>query len=171
MTDATFHAPGTRPTDHDDEGPARPGETTLLEDLAAELTAELEDELEPIEVPERPGWSVVYSKAITNDNIKAWRKRAKDGKNVDELRLACIILGNQCRRLVRNGVTITAGEEAVTFASPAFHGLYGVGTARDAIRAFYGRDGHVLMAANRVVEAAGYGAELEDVDEDPTDGS
>lgn len=179
MTDAprTFHAPASSSSsldEDDDLAPLKPGEGSLLEGLRAELTAELDAELEPIEVPERPGWSVVYSKAITNEALKAWRRRAKDGKNVDELRLGCIVLGNQCRRLLRNGVTITAGgDEPVTFRDKAFHELYGVADARAAIRAFYGLDGHVLMAASRVLEGAGYGAELDDVDEvaDPTEAS
>lgn len=177
MTNAehSFSAPGagrTGDADTDDLRPVGAGEVNLLASLKDELTAELEEELEPLEVPERPGWAVVYSKAIDNDSLKAWRKRAKDGKGVNELRLAAIILGNQCRRIVRNGVTVTAGtDEPVTFRDAAFHDLYGVGTAREAIRAFYGLDGHVLSAAVRVTEEAGYGAELDDLDEDPTDGS
>lgn len=178
MTDAarTFHAPSSSSSAAEDPDlrPPAAGEGSLLEGLRAELTAELDDELEPIEVPERPGWSVVYSKGITNEALKSWRKRAKEGKDVNELRLACIVLGNQCRRLIRNGVTITAGSpEPVTFRDAEFHALYGVDSARDAIRAFYGLDGHVLMAATRVVEAAGYGAELDDADEvaDPTGAS
>jgi len=179
MTDAdlTLSAPASPQAALDPElAPPKRGEGSLLEALRVELTAELDEELDPMEVPERRGFAVVYSKAITAELLKAWQRRAKDGKNIDPLRLSAIILASQCRRILHRGVLVTAGsEEPVTFRDAAFLELYGVGRAVEAVRAFYLLDGHVLSAADELVKAAGFGADLDDADigdlEDPTPAS
>jgi len=147
------------------------GSSNELGDLRDELVAELDEETKPLEVSTRAGFAVVFSKDIDFDLLKAYRRRAggTKTKDADELRFSSIILASACRRILRNGEPLTAEGEPVTFASPAFLELYGVGRAVEAVRRFYGRDGVVLAAANWLLAEAGYGDEP--LEEDPTRGS
>lgn len=177
MTDRTFDDPSIRQAP-----PARPRDFELdeeedlspaggLDDFRDELLAEIEREL-TLSVPGRESWSVRFSAVIDHRTLNAWRKRSRDPSavgGVDELRFALTIVAAQARAVLRNGTTVVAGGEPVTFASPALHEVYGVGRTLDCVRAFYGRDADVLAASEAILREAGYAGELDREDaEDPT---
>lgn len=142
-----------------------------LASLAAELGAELGGDTTEVDVPMRPGWQVRLSTSIAYEELASWRKRAGDRSmpgGVNELRLACIMLGNQGRAILRDGQPVTAEGEPLTFRSPELQRMLGVDRAVDAVRKFYGRDGHVTKAARELLAAAGYGDDPGEVPPDPT---
>lgn len=149
---------------------AAPKARTMLDELRAELAAEVEVEDFRLDVPERPGYAVVYAADVTYDELTAWRKRAKDTSKpggINELRLSTIILANKAVDLIRQGEPT-----GLTFRDPALVELLGAGSATDAVRRLYGLDGHVNAAALAVLQASGFGDELAEAgdDADPTRG-
>lgn len=143
-----------------------------LETLRAEAQREIGGETVTLTIKERPGWSVRYRADVEIPQFNQWRKRCADRSQpdgVDELKLACLILANQCEALVLNGEDLLEDDQPVTYASPSFHASFGVTRAVDAVRAWYGIDAHVMTHSQEVMLASGYGDEAER--EDPTPGS
>lgn len=140
-----------------------------LEDLRAELTAEVESATEPLVVPARPRYSVVYSTDVEGRELDAYRKRAKDRKRVDGIdgvRFASLLLANKCLAIHRNGEPLVLDGEVATFRHPELLELIGAAGAAEAVVKLYGRDGDVDAAARRVMTDAGWGDDA--VDADPT---
>ena len=146
-----------------------PPAPTSLEDLRAELAAEVATPPTTLAVPTRPGYSVRYSTELPGEILRAWaaRTRLKDG-SVDTLRQALTVLTNQCEAILKNGEPIGEGGGDITFANKTFQQLIGATDAPSALRRFYGQDGLIIAHAEAVVEDAGYGAQVERVD--PTRG-
>lgn len=141
-----------------------------LEELRAELTAPVEGADVVLAVPGRPGYAVRYSSSFTYEQLTAWRKRATDRNEVNEIRFAALILANQSRAIVRNGDEVVDAGAPLTFRSKAFLALYEVDRVADAVVAFYGNDFDVAAAGNSLLRAAGFGAEAPTVDEDEESG-
>lgn len=136
--------------------------------LLAEIAA-------PVVVPEvivphrfRPPWAVQYSTALDLDDLKRWQKRATPPGNrgqVDEVRLACIVLANLCKAILRNGEPVLDLDGApLTFAHPAVWQTYQAKRAADAVRKFYGNDPYLAATLDAVLAAAGIGDEVETLD-------
>lgn len=165
--------PPGRPDD-DLVAPVRPANG--LDALRAELAAEVTPEELVLDVPTRDGYAVRFRCDVTNDELTAWRKRAtiraaKADKPAlfDEAKVAAIILANKVDAIIAHAQELTDAGEPMTFASPAFLDLVGKTSAVEAVRHFYGLDGHVIAAANMVLDRSGFGGELaEDDDADPT---
>lgn len=160
--------------DDDALAPVRPA--TSLDALRAELAAEVTPDELVLDVPTRDGYAVRFRCDVSNDELTAWRKRAtiraaKADKPAiyDEAKVAAIIVANQVDAIIAHGEELTDGGEPMTFASAAFLDLVGKSSATEAVRHFYGLDGHVIAAANMVLDRSGFGNELaEDDDADPT---
>lgn len=171
----TFAAPGvdvTRPPAAlEADEIIEPGKhTPALDSIVGELTAELENE-KTFEVPGRPGYAVTYDVDIDHTMLGLWRRRARDKDQpdeFDELKFSLTILAAQCLRIIRNGAPLELDGDEVTFRDRAFFTLLGTQSANAAVRKLYGRDAHAIAASRAVLEAAGYGTEL---DEDPTPAS
>lgn len=153
--------------------------TSPLDALRAELAQEVPEELLTLDVPTRADTAVRFDTEVEWEELVAWRKRASSKANrsaanpegVDLMRLAAIVVANTAVAIVHKGTEVTGTNgEVLTFAHPELLAMLGVERAVDAVRKFYGRDGHVQAAAGRVIDAAGYGDELGelDPDEDPT---
>lgn len=149
---------------------ASPG--SPLEALRQEAQRQVGGETVTLAVKERPGWSVRYRADVETTQLSQWRKRCADRTmpdGLDEFRLACLILANQCDCLVLNGEDVVDDQDGpVTFASPTMHEAFGVSRAVDMVKAWYGVDDHVMVASQEVMLASGYGDEAER--EDPTQG-
>lgn len=185
---------GTAAAAHDAASPLQPGAVdpdlelepgegrppTALEDLLADFTEAEPDRRLTLEVPQRPGYAVVYRVSdVSYEQVQAWRRRARDDKmpgGTNEAQAMAITLAALCEGIIRRGVTVTEAGEPVTFATPSFQALLARGTGRtvaraaDAVRALYDADGQVIVAGMRVLEAAGFGrstleAGAEEVDE------
>lgn len=121
----------------------------------------------------RKGWAVRYATVLDADDLKRWRKRAliRKGRTeeVDDIRLACIVLANLCREILRNGSPVLAPDDAddlkpLTFAHPAMWRLYGADRAATAVRKFYGNDPYLVATLEAVLAEAGVGEEVEPLD-------
>lgn len=159
-SDASEPTPVTRSTST--------GEPTVLDRLRKELSKKVERAEVEIEVPERPGITVRISPNITQHQMRAWRRQAGDGtKNgLDPTKFACTVLGHTCTGIFIDGEEATNEDGApLTFASPEI--LEMTSTNRpipDCVQAFFGLDPHVEAAALAVMDAAGYGDDVETVD-------
>jgi hypothetical protein len=142
---------------------------TALDSLRADFAEETANDLQTFPVQGRPRYEVRCSTRIPYDDLAAWRKKSEDKTKpggTNELLLACIVLGNTCRGIVRDGEDIISDGKPLTFVSEALQNLLEVDRAVDAVRRFYGRDPNVIKAAGAVLGAAGYSGE--DVTADPT---
>lgn len=145
---------------------------TILDQLRAEIEKDVTRPEIEIAVPERAGVTVKFSPNITTEQLKAWRRNSTNRKTdeLDSVKFSCYVVGQTVTGIYFNG-EIVEDESGfpVTFASPAI--LEMTNTTKplpDAIRAFYAIDPHLENTALKVLDAAGYG---EDVDaEDPTMG-
>lgn len=153
----------------DDDAPVN-----ILDALRADFADKVAEgeETEVFPVPGRPGYAIRCATVIDHEELQAWTRRARDTSmpgGVNELKLSATILANACRAIVRDGVDVPDGDGPLTFASPTLHDILGVKSPRDAIRKFYGRDAHVVLASHEVLREAGY-ADSDDLKAGPTSG-
>jgi hypothetical protein len=141
---------------------------TALSRLREELSKKVERAELLIEVPERPGVSVRVSPNITQHQMRTWRKNAGEGTKpgFDPTKFACYVIGHTTTGiLVGDEEVFTESGNPVSFASPEIMEM--TNTTRplpDCIQAFFGLDPHVEAAALAIMEAAGYGEDVEMVD-------
>ena len=147
-------------------------EVSVLDKLRQEISREVSrDEIE-VSVPERNGVTVRFSPNISSDQLKAWRRNSTNKKTdeLDSIKFSCYVIGNTVTGILMNGVVVEDDNGIpLTFASaPILEMTNTTKPLPDAIRAFYGVDPHVENTALKILDAAGYG---EDVDSDnPTMG-
>lgn len=154
------------PFDDDEEpGPtAAPEPGSPLGDIRAELTAEeSEDEgFFSLPVPKRPGYTVRFS---TDFPFERWKEAQNKGRSkqpgqkaqIDPVKASAWVLQELCRGIFRHGEEVLLDGKPLVFASRSFIDLYGAKTVNQALRRFYMKDGHLMNAADRVLEEAGYG--------------
>jgi hypothetical protein len=165
----TYDFSGSDASESTPAAPTSPtGDPTVLDRLRKELTKKVERSRVQIEVPERPGVTVEVSPNITQHQMRAWRRQSGEGtKNgFDPTKFACIVLGHTCTGIYIDGEEAFNEDGApLTFASPEI--LEMTSTTRptpDCVQAFFGLDPHVESAALAVMDAAGYGDDVEAVD-------
>ena len=169
MTDTYEFSTGDNPKEERSTSSAsRSGEPTVLERLRTELSKKVERQEIFIDVPERPGISLRISPNVSQHQMRSWRKNSGEAtKNgFDPTKFACYVVGHACR-----GIFID-GEEALnpdgfplTFASQEILDM--TNSTRpipECVQAFFGIDPHVEAAALTIMDAAGYGDEVEQVD-------
>lgn len=173
MTDTYDFTGSSKPSTTSDKLAATSEPTTALDRLRQELARKVERPTILLEVPERPGVSVRISPNITQHQMRAWRKNAGEGTKpgFDPTKFACYVIGNTTTGIVIDDEEVFSDEgNPLSFASPEI--LEMTNTTRplpDCILAFFGLDPHVEAAALAIMEAAGYGEEVET--SDPTMGS
>lgn len=152
----------------EDVQPVKPG--SVLEALKSEVSRKVRRDSVLLEVPERPHMVIRFSPNITSEQLAEWRKRATV-KRTDVLNgnyFSALILANTCETIIFNGVPVTdESGNNVTFRSEEMLTATGTSKAVECVRAVYGIDPHVEAAAFKVLEAAGWGEEVED-SENPT---
>jgi hypothetical protein len=121
-----------------------------------------------IPVPERPNVMIRVSPNITQNQLKSWRRNAgEDRKNgMDTIRFSTNLIAATTTGIVLHDEIVTdeAGVE-LTFASPQIMKM--TDTSRpypDCVLAFFGLEPHVEAAAVAIIEAAGYGDNVDAVD-------
>lgn len=144
--------------------------SSVLDALKQEVARKVRRDSITLEVPERPNILVRFSPNITSEQLAEWRKRATV-KRTDVLNgnyFSALILANTCEGIIFNGQPVLdeAGHE-VTFRSEEMMLATNTFKAVECVRAIYGIDPHVEAAAFKVLEAAGWGEEVED-SENPT---
>lgn len=171
---------GTLASDENDADlvPPQPHEraTTLdglLGDLENALTADVSFEPITLQVDKRPGVAIRYRTQIDDDMMTSWRKRAEDRKrpnDLNTLRFCEQIVAAMCDAILMKGTEVhdEAGQN-LTFGHKRIRTLYGADRAGEAARKVIGADPHVMIHANRILEAAGFGDQVVEVEgEDPT---
>lgn len=140
------------------------GELSLL-DVLKEVAEPFDSPDVVFSVRTRDGWAVRYSTDIDADQLKLWQKRSKDQRgDIEEIRLASIMLANLCVGLIRNGNDLTDNGEPVTFAHPDIWRLYNASRAADAVRSFYSLDTYLVSTCNSLLREAGWGEEIQALD-------
>lgn len=146
-------------------------DVTALDEVAAELLADVEDEPVVLGVPGRPGWEAIFRVNIDHGLLQKWAKASADKSmagGLNELAFAQRILANLNVGLRRHGEDLTTNGEPLTVRSKAFLDLVTVGKPTDAVKKLFGKDSHVIKASEEIVSSAGYGDDLKALAEDPT---
>ena len=146
-------------------------EKTVLDSLRSELKKEIRNQPVTLSVPSRDGMSIVYDTNIEANNLQAWRKACADKKmpdNFDGLRFSCIILANQAKQVLFKGKVATdEDDKELNFRNGKFLEMLDAPRAVEGVRKLYGIDGHIFIAADTILRAAGYDSESQD-QTDPT---
>lgn len=142
----------------------------VLEQLSAVISKKVTRPNIFINVPERPGVTLLVSPNITQQQIKAWQKNAgsESKTGLDAIRFACQVIGHTTQGIYLNGEEVLEGGKSLGFASPSV--LKMTGTTRalpDAVQKFFGLDPHLESAALAIIDASGYGDTVEQ-QENPT---
>lgn len=140
---------------------------TILEQLRTEVAKKVERPEIEIPIPEREGVTVRFSPNITQNQLRAWRRNSgensKDG--FDPLKFACYVVGSTCTSILIND-EIATSEDGInlTFASPTILEMTNDNRPiPDGIRHFYGIDPHLESTALAILDSAGYGEEVEEI--------
>lgn len=145
-------------------GTPMPGPLDLL---SAELDAVVPVPSIIVAVDSRPGWAVRYRTNVSWPELQAWRKRARQGKQIDDQLLSRLILANTCLGFLKDGVDVVDDTgEALTFGSVARRQDI---TVADAVKVWLVTDGAASGTSDLVYQRSGYRMPDEvDVDADPT---
>lgn len=140
-------------------------EDNVLSQLRKVISKKVEREEIFINVPERPGVLVRISPNISQGQMRAWRKNAGEDtkKGLDTLKFSAQLIAATCTGILVNDQFVEdARGTKLTFASPEIMEM--TGTSRphpDCVLAFFGVEPHVEAAAVAVIEASGYGENIE----------
>jgi len=121
-----------------------------------------------IPIPERPGVMIRVSPNITQSQLKSWRRNAGEERKggMDTLKFSTNLIAATTTGILLNEVVATDDNGVeVTFASPEIMAM--TNTSRphpDCVLAFFGLEPHVEAAAVAIIEAAGYGDNVDAVD-------
>lgn len=141
-------------------------EPTVLAALKEDLKKEVTRDSIILQVPLRPNIAVTYSPNVTAEQLKKWTKIASRGKtnDFDGTVLASIVLGATCVGISINGKEATEDGEPMRFGSETFMAMVEASKVSDAVRALYGADSDIQAASMRVLEAAGFNQEPNEID-------
>lgn len=147
---------------------------SLVSQLEDALTADVSFEPITLRIDKRPALSVRYSTELDDDKISAFRKRAEDKKapqGFNTLRFCSLIVANQCQALLVNDQeALDEVGQNLTFGHARIRKLYGGLSQRasDVARKAIGSDPHVMVHANAILDAAGFGDQAVEVEGDDT---
>ena len=140
------------------------GGSTVFDALARDFQQQQQDKNVTLPVMERDGYEVVYNKMVDYDDLQLWMQSCRTRQGINELKMSCIVLGNQCIGIKRHGEMLVHDGQSVTFRTPEFKRIFTGGdgqvpSAIDTVKRFYGLDGHVLQTARYLMREAGYSAD------------
>jgi hypothetical protein len=127
-------------------------------------------------VPGRPGFAVTFDTNITVPQIERLRKACRSKhteNNFDSLKFGCIMIANQSKAILLNGEVQTNVDGApLTLRSEEIHQFLGVdnyigqagSVAIEAVKKFYGYDGHIMNVSGELLTAAGFDSDDENSD-------
>ncbi len=139
-----------------DDGP----DTTVLDSLKTELKRIVKNEPLTLAVPSRPGMAIVFDTNVEATQLQHWRKASSDKSMPDKfdgLKFSAIIIANQALQILyKNEIAVDTEGNDLNFRNPNFTAMLGADRASAAVRKLYGVDGHIFIAANQILGAAGY---------------
>lgn len=175
VLDAVPGDPVFAPPTADEVGPA-PSITSQLQQALAAPTRRPDVVLE---VKERPGVGIRFDCNISDEQRKAWQRRATSKKGgrggnegtLDEMLFSAIVVANQARAILFGGEEAPAVDgHPLTFTLRELWDMVGAADAVTAVRALYGNDAHVMGTAGEIALRAGFDDTIEEA-EDPTTAS
>lgn len=164
------------PIDVDDPDAGAPAsrEVTPLDVIRGELAEEVDLGTVTLEVPGRPRYMVRYRCDVAYEELLDWRDRASitnraqrrqkapasavaAAGRLNELKMAEFVLVYKADAILRDGDEVPDDDGGpLTFTSPLLLDMVGAHSATEAVRRFYGVDGHVTAAAQRVLVESGW---------------
>lgn len=175
MTEHSLSLGGADPDDADGMTIPEPVDVgTMLDEIEAEISAEVKPEDVTLKVDLRPRYSVRYRTDVSDADLDAFSKAAKrkrrtqlavgqqDRSDVSELKVAALLLHKYCEQIYRDGAPVLDGDGApLTFRSIEFAGMTKVPVpeAWRGVIKFYGAEGHVVAAGRAVTAASGWADE------------
>lgn len=144
---------------------------------------EVENDPVTLEIPKRPGIYIEFDTNITSEQVEMWRKQATVGnrrsrrgggeQEIDSVKFAALVVFHKANVFVVDGeeVLLPPGNKPLNFfEQTALKTILNTNAVTDTelVRAVYANDAHVMAAGSQVVEEAGYGEELAEMNENPT---
>lgn len=145
---------------------------TVLDALRSELKKEVRTPPIVLTVPGREGMSIKFDTNVDSGSVQMWRKQSQNKSmtdNFDGLKFSSLVIANKAEAIMYNGVTARTDDgNELNFKNQALLEMLSVHRALDAVRKLYGVDGHIFVAADEILRAAGYDSESQDQQADPT---
>jgi hypothetical protein len=121
-----------------------------------------------IAIPERPGVMIRVSPNISQNQLKSWRRNAGEERKggMDTMRFSTNLIAATTTGILVNDEIVTDDNGVeLTFASPEIMAMTNTNRPHpDCVLAFFGLEPHVESAAVAIIEAAGYGDNVDALD-------
>lgn len=147
-------------------------EKTVLDSLRNELKRVIKNEPITLTVPSRPSMEITFDTNIEASMLQSWRKACQNKSmpdNFDGLKFSSIILANQAKEITFNGnLAVDEDGDLLNFRNKKFLNMLDAMGAVEGVRRLYGVDGHIFIAADEILRAAGYDSEGQEQKTDPT---
>lgn len=145
---------------------------TVLDELRVELKRVVKNPPISLQVPSRPEMKISFDTNVEAKMLQSWRKACRDKSmpdNFDGLKFSTIVMANQAIEISFKGeVIVDEAGDLLTFRNQKFVDMLGALGSIDAVRRLYGVDGHIFIAADEILRAAGYDSEDQEQQSDPT---
>lgn len=152
--------------------PSEKNAGTILAELEAELKREVRNAPIVLNVPGRPGMAIRFDVNIESNAVQTWRKQSQNKSmqdNFDGLKFSSLVIANKAECILYNGTpALTEDGDELNFKNPVLLTMVGATRALDAVRKLYGIDGHIFIAADEILRAAGYDSDGQEQQADPT---
>lgn len=147
-------------------------DTTVLASLKEELKRVVKNAPITLQVPSRPGMSIKFDTNVEAKTLQMWRKASNNKSmpdNFDSLKFSSIVIANQATEIFFKGdLAVDESGEVLNFKNQKFLEMLDAPKAVEGVRKLYGVDGHIFIAADEILRAAGYDSEGQEQQEDPT---
>jgi hypothetical protein len=145
---------------------------TILKSLEAEFKRKITSEPLVLMIPSRPGMALKFDTNIESGTVQGWRKQSQNksmADGFDGMKFSCLVIANKAEELIADGkVVVDDKGEVANFKNQNLLTMLGAKKATEAVRTLYGIDGHIFVAADEILRAAGYDQEGQDQSADPT---
>lgn len=123
-------------------------------------------------VPAREGVSVVFNANISSQQLNTWRRKSRNksyGGGVDTIRFAALVLASQNIAIKFNGEVAKNDEgENLTLRDSEIQDMLGALSNLQAVGELFGYEGHMITASQGLLEAAGWGDDDDEFEDDDT---
>jgi hypothetical protein len=151
--------------------------TTTEGGILAAFREEMQDEVRKdvitLKVPGRPRMKLMFDPNFSYDDFQAWTRKSLKGKGdnryTDFLNLSRIVLSRTNVGVLYDGVEVPGSNgDCMVITEEAFHKHAGapLGGTAAAIKKVYGNDADIIRAMKRIVEAAGFSIDDDDLEDD-----
>jgi hypothetical protein len=161
--------------EHDMSTPVREdapkAQLSLLDRLRQKAQEDTTNPEVRIVIPKRPEVSILVSPNLEDWEVKKLQESATHKGKFDAFKFALGVVAHTTRGIFLDDEEVRSeAGHPLTFASPEIREMFGSqGTPQLTVKEAFGVDAHVIAAAGKIVDLAGYGDEVET--EDPTKAS